>query len=522
MIRRKKTWKERIEIGRIVGVLTTLLLVGFGSYYFEDIKEHLPDITTLQLQTYDWLSRITSRKPRPQWVVGVEIDNQTFFDCLGLVGRDDVTDRAFLATLIDRAVAAHAAVIALDINLDRDDMDQSDDKRRGQNRAFFDAIRRSQQAGIPVVLTQGFDYKSMQPLDDIRDGVDTAASPAAGPERWNCQPAASAAVQSNGTKPPGTENDKASIPTSQPVEVQETLPPRGATQASASAAEPGVRAGFDFAPMDKRRVPLMMDDGHSASQALEKPGLGYPSFALQVVDAYESSTGITPRTAHRLRGQMRQGYFVYTSFLPEYSHFESGAESSPLERGLHKLNSLLGISEEAPENSPPDFYKFPHVSAKDVYDGDAAALGKLEHRIVLIGGHREERQGSSEWLDYHRGPQGPMLGMYLHANYIEGLLDNRIKLRIGRWTGVLIDLGLAALIMFAGAKARKSWQRGMVMLVAFVLSLLLYLVAAVFGYGRDVLAVLLIVLLHTGWEHYLHLQERAHEKSERGLHEAHS
>ena len=516
MTRRKKTWKERIEIGRIVGVVTTLVLVILGSYYFEDIKEHFPDITTMQLQTYDWLSRITSRKPRPQWVVGVEIDNQTFFDCLGLVSSNDVTDRAFLAALIDRAVAARAAVIALDINLDRDELDQSDDKRRSQNRAFFDAIRGAQQAGIPVVLTQGFDYKSLQPLDDIRDGSDTAASPASGPERWNCEPpAAGTSKPASSSKPPAVEN--VATPAPAPVEVHDKLPLRDTEQAAGPAPE--VRAGFDFAPMDKRRVPLMLDRGESqTSEALEQQ---YPSFALQVVDAYELSTGITPRTAHRLRKEMRQGYFVYTSFLPEYSHFDSGAESSPLERGLYRLDSLLGIAAEAPENSPPDFYKFPHVSAKEVYDGNAAALEKLEHRIVLIGGHREARQGSSEWLDYHRGPQGPMLGMYLHANYIEGLLDNRVKLRIGRGAGVLIDVLLAVLIMFAGAKAHTSWQRAMVMLVAFVLALLLYLVAAAFGYGLDVLAVLLIVFVHTGWEHYLHLQERAHEKSEGGLHAAH-
>jgi CHASE2 domain-containing sensor protein len=512
-IQHKKSWKERIELGRIIGVVTTLLLVFLGSYYFEDIKEHFPDITTLQLKSYDWLSRITSRTPRPQWVVGVEIDGTTFYDCLGLVSNQDVTDRAFLAGLIDRAVQAKASVIALDINLDRDAADQSDPVRRAQNRAFFDAIGRAQAANIPVVLTQGFDYRSLKPLDDIRDGRDTSEIAAAAPDRWSCGAGGKPAK----AEPPSGKRAGTSTTPRSPMEVSNRLVSHDAEAASASG--PPVRAGFDFAPMDMRKVPLTLNEEEERPESAEKAVEKYPSFALQVVDAYEMATGIKPRSAVRLEDQMQQGYFVYTSFLPEYSHFAAGPEPSLLDRGLHWLDTVFGAAEMAPPDAPPDEYKFPHVSAKDVYNGDPAALAKLEHRIVLVGGHREARPGSSEWLDYHRGPQGPMLGMYLHANYVEGLLDNRIKLRIGRWTGVVLDVGLALLIMIAGAKAHKFWQRTLVIVVASLFVLLLYLAAADLGYCLDVLAVLLIMFVHTGWEHYLHLQERAHE--ERGSHAAH-
>jgi len=514
MTNRAKSWQARIDFWRVVGVLTTLLLVFGLSLWFEEIKQHLPDITTLQLQTYDWLSRFDARAARPQWVIGVEIDNQTFFDCLGLVSDQDVTDRAFLAGLIDRAVEAQAAVIALDINLLTDDQDKSEEARRKQNRALFDAIRRAQASGIPVVLTMGFDYKSMRPQRNIEDGVDTAKDPAQAPATWNCR------VQDPSPKPVGKSGPQTirGPRPAEPVQVSACLLPGAPTLDSDNPAYPAVRAGFDLSPMDKRRVPLLVYGTEPDPQTQQDVDVKCPSFALQVVDAYERAMTIKPTTWENLSPQTRQQYFVYTSFLPEYSHFEAGAEPTSLERFLHGLDLKLGTAESPPQGLLPDSYLFPHVSAADVYNSDPASIKRLKEHIVLIGGHRLARQHGQEWIDYHVGPQGPMVGMYLHANYIEGMLDNRLKLRVGRWTGVFIDCAAAVLIMLAGARARNLAQRLILLAMAFLLVGLLYVAAANLGYCLDVLAVLVILFGHFVWEHYWHLQAHAHAKLKGGAH----
>jgi len=170
-----------------------------------------------------------------------------------------------------------------------------------------------------------------------------------------------------------------------------------------------------------------------------------------------------------------------------------------------------------------DYYEFPHVSAADVFDGDDCSLRKLRHRIVLVGGHRHAQnpdQGSSAWLDYHRGPEGPMLGMYLHANYIEGMLDNRIKRRISTYAGIALDFVLALAIIAVGWNMHELWKRVVLILIAILVVMLLYGFFVAGGFCLDVLAVLLIMFLHSGWEHYWHLQMRVHT-AERKVHGTH-
>lgn len=432
-------------VWHIFGYVTTLVLVWFGSYYFEDIKDHFPDLITAQLWVYNKISHWESREPRPKWVVGVEIDNPTFFQALKLNGQYDITDRGFLAHVIDNAVAAKAAVIALDINLTSVKEDNTDLIRKQKNRALYDAIFRAQQAHIPVVLTFGFDPDSMTPLDEnITDPAD---------------PSVEKAVPSptNGlvgvTLEPMTSRPAIVVPVCIDLQKIQVDDPR---------------AGFDRGSEDMRKIPL----AHHGLRSGEV--VACPSFALQVVDAFERTTGITPLTRDRFGRWIANGQFVYTAFLPQKD--------------------------------------FPHVSAAEVYNGTPAAMAAMHHRIVLIGGNRSERPDSDTMVDYHYGPTGDMAGMYFHANYIEGLLDDRIKSPVGRGMMAVIDVLLAALVMWLVWRLRRKPLSGQLAFLVgvFVAIALAYVTFVNFGFVVDGFAMLVLLVLHTIYEHYLHLLKHRH------------
>ena len=527
--------RKHLTRKRVIAILFTLLAVGTLSYYFEDIKQLFPDLVTLQLYVFNRLSRLTNPAPQRDWVVGLEIDDRTFFDYLKLTGDQDVTDRAFLAELVKTAVKARAAVIALDINLVADSMDSSDDCRREGNRALFEAISRATDRGIPVVLTQGFDYKSMRALRNIEDSDRNTLNRIAPEPPQKCGPGDAAAMAHL------------------PVFVADCLPPH---DKEAHSNPFRVRAGFDLAPEDKRKVPLI---------AYTDENVKCPSFALQVADAYNAAMG-WPSVMSRLEEKTEGGQqFVYSEVLPENSHEDAASEPSFLERALNKLDTTFRFSMTSDSG---DQYRFRHLSAVDVHenrDNRQWLAANMEHRVVLIGGHRHAHATAEgvpegqDWVDYHVGPSGAMVGMYVHANYIQGLLDNRTPYAIGRWTGVAIDLGIALFVIaiellwveqrwqrffvlalgavlllmthkIAQAFDARTWLRVLVyllvlavvwrvafhpplrkriitLLLAFVVIALVYLTAALLGYGLDVLAVTVILIAHDMYDRHLQKQE---------------
>lgn len=539
------TWerlRERLTRKRLVGIILILLLVSGGSYYFEEIKQFFPDLVTLQLYVYNRLSRLTNPAPQRDWVVGVEIDDETFFQHLKLTGEQDVTDRAFLAEMVNAAVEAHAAVIALDINLVVDKLDSSDNCRKEGNRALFEAISRATEVGIPVILTQGFDYKSMRALENIQDNPQNTLNNIAPDPPQKCTP----------EDPVAPQHKHVVIADCRPEHDQQAL------------SNPfHARAGFDLAPEDKRKVPLI---------AYTDQRVECPSFALQAAEAYNAVMG-WPSIMDRLREKTEGGQqFVYAEVLPEYSHLAAASEPTFLERALDKLDTTFGFSKPSNAN---DQYRFPHkLRAMDVYDNrhDRQWLtANMEHRIVLIGGHRHAHASSDgvpegeDWVDYHVGPSGAMVGMYIHANYIQALLDNRTPYAIGRWQGVAIDLGIALFVIAIELFwVEQRWQRFLVLvlgavllllthkifqlidariwtrlaiyalllmaiwrvafhtqlrkriitlLLALVVIALAYITAALLNYGLDVLAVTVILIAHDMYDHHLEKQEQILERA---------
>jgi CHASE2 domain-containing sensor protein len=384
----------------------TVLIIAFSGFFFEDIKEWVPWLTELQVRSYNWVSRLGVRKPRPQWVMGVEIDDQTFYDYLHL-NAGDATDRCILAQLVRKAADAGAAVIALDINLSRQDPD-SNEPRKSANQRLLDEITYAESLKIPVVLTFGFNDANNPDRKPLPNFFENHALPDFG---------------------------------------REEVPYR-------------TRVGFDEAPADRREVPLYV----IGEQETGGGSVAYPSFSLEIVDSYESTLGIVPRTKKALARQIAKHQFVYTSFLKQED--------------------------------------FPRESALKVLSGDKDVLRALRHRIVLIGGNRHKAPGSSEWEDSHPLPPWQMRGMYFQANRVEGLLDNRINTLVSPWIAFILDLILGTLLLhYSGLKGGIARRAG-TLLVLFIPVLLAYIASVNLGYVLDFVLPLLLLFGHIFIEHH--------------------
>jgi CHASE2 domain-containing sensor protein len=105
-----------------------------------------------------------------------------------------------------------------------------------------------------------------------------------------------------------------------------------------------------------------------------------------------------------------------------------------------------------------------------------------------------------------------MAGMYYHANYIEGLLDDRIKSPVGRVKMALLDVLLAALVMWLVWRLRGKPLGGQLAFLVgvFIAIALAYVTFVNFGFVVDGFAMLVLLVLHTIYEHYVHLLEHRH------------
>src|SRR5664279_713888 len=394
-----------------------VVVIGLLSYFFENVKDEFPWLLNVQLWSYGHLVP----EPKPEFVVGVEIDNKTFFEEMQRSGPEDITNRKYLAEIVRNAVDAKAAVIALDINLVR--QETNSEAAPEDNDALWDAIQYATKGPkpVPVVLTFAFDTRSMRPLANVFD-VPICHDPA-------------------------------------------------------NAKEP--RAGFDHAPEDRRKAPLVV--GALSSDGTEE--LTCRSFALQIADSYQASSGMTETAVKHFDEQIEHREFAYISFIPQAA-----------------------------------FTKFP---AYEVHDKIPNVLAALNGRIVLIGGNRTGWRGddpdpsAGKLIDYHHSPKGMMAGMYFHANYVEGLLGGRFLRPVPRGLGAFVDMLLATAIILSIHRLR-GWQRLRVVVMLVAIPVAMAYGLARLGWCFDWVIPVFLSFLHPALDQYLDigsdpLRRHAHE-----------
>jgi CHASE2 domain len=467
--------REQWEI-RSAAILVIIVMA--TSYKYEEIKSNFPWLISLQLkgyQLYPW-----SRQP-PTLVVPVEIDDATFYGYMENEGAfDDMTERDALAKLV--AIAAHkgAKVIALDINLDA-------------TRNELDATRN--EGSLSEKCDPSWEAKEAEP----RNKRDLNA------DNKDLKNAIRCAIQNE--KPPvpvvlvfGFQGNGQPVPSAFFSAENLTLP-EGWQQ------EP--RVGFDHAPDDIRKVPLEVGakcpraGGKDSEAGLDR----FPSFALQIVDAYEKEKPESDKKKISLTSQLEDLDFVYTSYskrsafqcvsagdilCPDVKDLEEKAKCKTFHVYKKELRGFYEKTKHDKESETPCDTVEP----------------ELKDKIVLIGGNRHQDRPDFEndlkdlldlkIADDHDSPVGKLRGMYFHANYVQGLLDHRILSTVPGSIAAIFDGALAIFFMVCfehKVAAYSTCWRVAIPFLVFPLGIFVLACSAGFLMHRVVDFVLPLVLL---------------------------
>jgi CHASE2 domain-containing sensor protein len=207
---------------------------------------------------------------------------------------------------------------------------------------------------------------------------------------------------------------------------------------------------------DERKIPLRTE--------LSVRSQCEDSLALAADSAYDEATDRQPRTREKkpIADEIKHYEYVFGSFLPED--------------------------------------RFQTIPIRKLAARNPEAMRACRTRIVIIGGKWGEALGQGQGSDVHETSVGPMTGMYLHANYIEALLDDRYMKEIPPVPALLFDLIVGALLYLSYHKAKTTHGRYVVLSV-FLLPLMVgYIVLVTLGYYMDFVLPLVGCFIHLTYE----------------------
>ena len=221
-------------------------------------------------------------------------------------------------------------------------------------------------------------------------------------------------------------------------------------------------------PLDRRQIPLVTPT--------KNPDPCSNSLALAAVSAYEDVTDRKPRTWEKeaVAHAITHDEFPFASFIPESS--------------------------------------FQKIPIQDLANGTAEALKLCRGRIIIIGGKWHGDTGHGAPVDTYSTPVGQLAGMYVHANYIEALLDDRYQSEVPLSFALMFDLFVGAwlYVQFHRAQTRKA--RLQILLIPSFLLFATYVIFTNLNFYLDFILAFSIYFLHLGVEYvrdYHRLKHRA-------------
>jgi CHASE2 domain-containing sensor protein len=226
---------------------------------------------------------------------------------------------------------------------------------------------------------------------------------------------------------------------------------------------PGVAVGYINIPVDSREIPLE----ETAWNWDGGPKTSFDSFALQIVSSYEGVKRIYPATKQKkaIVGALKHHEFVYGGFL------KNSAFS-------HSL-----------------------ISTQDLLAGSDEARKLCRGRIVMIGGDwHQYGENRGPPIEKFRSPVGDIPGLFLHANYVEALLDNNFRPAVPAWFGVTFDLVVGILLYICFHAVKRVVGRIGVLVVFSVPAWATYFLFANLGRYLDFVLPLSLCFIHLAYQ----------------------
>jgi CHASE2 domain-containing sensor protein len=232
----------------------------------------------------------------------------------------------------------------------------------------------------------------------------------------------------------------------------------------------GVYLGHLNLPRDKRQIPLQMP----VRQGEDAPLAPVDSFAMQMVAAYEEATGKPAKTISQpaVAAALEAGEFLYGGFFRRED--------------------------------------FAAITSGRLLAGDEVAKRRCRHRIAIVGATwHEAGENVGNLIESFPSPVGNVPGLFLHANYVEALLDGRFHRGAPLWSALLLDLlfGFALYFSYHSVRGRAL---PLIILAIFLLPLLAsYFVFANLGIYLDSVPPLGLCFVHLGYEYVQGLRHEA-------------
>ncbi|MGH9650852.1 MAG: CHASE2 domain-containing protein, partial [Terriglobales bacterium] len=191
--------------------------------------------------------------------------------------------------------------------------------------------------------------------------------------------------------------------------------------------EARVHSGYLQLPYDLRRVPVALELG--SGEMLD-------SFALALVGA------VDPTARQRIATQEMDA-LPFASYMSEHDFAGTAPEDAKL------------------------------FSSSAILNGDPAALRKnLGARIVIVGGAwSSAAYATGARVDTHPSPAGAMPGVFLHANYVEAILNDRTYRPLSENLVMALEIALVlgvAVILALNMRALRKFALVSAVCVGFV------------------------------------------------------
>ncbi len=179
------------------------------------------------------------------------------------------------------------------------------------------------------------------------------------------------------------------------------------------------------------------------------------------------------------------------------------SESGALAR-FHETDSLPYGSFMGPEH-------FLHFSSSKILTGDPNVLNQLAHKIVIVGGdwHSRAYQRGGK-IDEYFTPVGWIPGAYIHANYVEALLDGRTARAWDDRVGKVIEVLVALAVAFIFALKVRPWKKLVTVIgITIILVLFSYFSLQNLGLFFDFFIPSVLLFAHFGTEHWIGLERES-------------
>lgn len=216
-------------------------------------------------------------------------------------------------------------------------------------------------------------------------------------------------------------------------------------------------------------------------------------------------------------GNARFGYIaLYHDYriIPASVTLKDGIQLDSFSQAIVRAFDLTGTAVQfdrqdgSPTYAGPYLYKdqFVQYSAGEVVDPDPQMhrelVDKMSGKIVIIGGvwsRLAYRRGAP--IDERDTPAGTMPAVFLHANWVESLLQPRTARPVGKWTAIALEviIGFLGYYVFT-YQMRWYWKLAYALGVVLFWLVVAYISAQNFGLFFDPFTPTLISLAKAGYE----------------------